>query len=203
MVTVGFDGSKSRDATGIVIVRASDGLTVNGGLWEKPERTASFDLPRKKIIKRVDEIFATYRVVRFYGDPRYWETDIDAWAEKHGDKAVLEIPDSDVRRMKAASRWEALIEASLQQLKADEPPGSLVSLCHDGDPDLRRHLGNATRLRLGGRAGKAGGWRPGKKAEDRNIDLVDAALLAHEARGDALAKGELENIDYDVLASVR
>lgn len=191
VVTAGFDGSERRDSTGIVLVRATDGLTVPWALWERPDKVKQWEVPRADVLAKVDEAFETFRIVRFYCDPRYWESDIDAWAEKHGDKVVLEIPNSDTRRAKAADRWEALIATSIQRLDKGDPAGSMLSVCHDGDPDLRRHLTNATRVRLGGRAGKLGGWRPGKKAAGRKIDLVDAALLAHEARGDALAAGEL------------
>lgn len=198
-VTVGFDGSERGDSTGLVIVRGSDGLTVSGGLWERPQGAKEWEVPRAEVIARVDQIFEQYRVIRMYYDPRFWETDGDQWAEKYGDKVVLEVPNSDTRRARAADRWEALVTTSLQRLAAGEPVGSHNSLCHNGDEDLRRHLTNATRLRLGGRAGKLGSWRPGKKSVSRKIDLVDAALLAHEARGDALAAGELvEQAEYFV-----
>lgn len=189
-VTVGFDGSERRDSTAITIVRASDGLTVPGGLWERPPRVKEWEVPRAEVAARIDEIFDTYRVVRMYCDPRYWESDIDGWAETHGKTVVLEVPNSDTRRAKAADRWEALIAASTQRLATGQPAGSSLSLCHDGNDDMTRHVGNATRVRLGGRAGQSGRWRPGKKTTNRKIDLLDAALLAHEARGDAIAAGE-------------
>lgn len=199
IVTVGFDGSERRDSTAIVIVRGSDGLTVPGGLWERPEGAKDWEVPRSEVIARIDDLFYQYRIVRFYYDPRYWESDGDQWADKYGDKKVLEVPNSDARRAKASDRWEALIATSIQRLAAGDPPGSELSLCHDGNEDLRRHLGNATRLRLGGRTGLSKGWRPGKKAATRKIDLVDAALLAHEARGDAMAAGELASTDVSVM----
>ncbi len=189
--TAGFDGSERWDSTGIVIVRASDGLTVPWALFERPAGVKTWEVPRAQVLAKVDEMFETYRIARMYFDPRYWESDGDGWAEKHGDKVVLEVPNSDSRRAKASDRWEALVNASIQRIAAGEPPGSTSSLCHNGDLDLARHLGNATRVRLGGRAGKDGAWRPGKKAASRKIDLVDAALLAHEARGDAIASGDL------------
>ena len=36
----------------------------------------------------VDQAFEMYRVVRMYCDPPYWQTDIDGWRAKYGDKVV-------------------------------------------------------------------------------------------------------------------
>jgi phage terminase large subunit-like protein len=190
-ICVGFDGSERKDSTSIVATRAADGLTVPLGLWERPLGARDWEVNRAWVGERMAWVFDTYRVVRCYCDPRYWESDIDEWQERWGDKVVLPIPSSDSRRARAADRWESLVATSLQRLRRGESPGSETSLCHDGNSDMRRHVGNARRERLGGRAGKEGGWRPSKKKQDRKIDLLDAAMLAHEARGDALANGEL------------
>lgn len=200
-ICVGFDGSERGDSTAIVAVRAADGLTVPLGRWERPAGVRDWEVDRELVKERMAWVFELYRVIRCYCDPRYWESDIDDWQERWGDKVVLGIPSSDTRRARAADRWESLVATSLQRLRRGESPGSETSLCHTGDRDLRRHVGNARRERIGGRAGKEGGWRPSKKKKDRKIDLLDAAMLAHEARGDALANGELTPVDDAGLVS--
>jgi hypothetical protein len=192
-VTVGFDGSTSGDATGLVIVRGSDGATFVGGLWERgPLDPPNWRIPRGEVRDRVREIMREYHVIRFYGDPRYWETDLDEWAEEFG-PSVMEIPQSQKRLWVAASRMETLVRATLGRGEDDEP-----QISHDGDEDLRRHIGNARRDRFGGRAGQDGGYKLGKKGPNRRIDLAAAATLAHQARGDAIENGEILLSDVEV-----
>jgi phage terminase large subunit-like protein len=124
-----------------------------------------------------------------YCDRRFWETDIDEWAVEYGDKVVLDVSSSPARLRTMTDRWEAAVRTALQHVAAREAPDGLS---HDGDPDLRRHIGNARRERFGGRAGKTGGWRPAKKSHKRKIDLYAALLLALEARGDAIERGLLK-----------
>jgi phage terminase large subunit-like protein len=191
-ICVGFDGSDSEDGdgTGLVIVRASDGLTVRGGLWERTGR--NWTLPRQAVRERVAEIFETYRVVRMYADPAYWQTDIDEWAGQYGEKKVARLPQSDIRIAEAADRFVTLIRASVQAADGKRDADFAEMICHDGDSDLRRHVLNGKRERIGGRAGKDGGWRPVKKKTTRKIDLLSAAMFAHKARGDAIAAGEIK-----------
>ncbi|HLU27779.1 MAG TPA: hypothetical protein VKZ65_05005 [Glycomyces sp.] len=195
-VCVGFDGSLARDATGIVIVRGHDGATFKGGLWERPAgASAGWSVPRLEVRERVAEIMETYRVVRFYGDTKYWESDFDEWADRWGSPPVVEMPQSGRRLWEAASRMETLVRATLTR-KEGEPP----QISHDGDEDLRRHIGNARRERLGGRGADDGRYKLAKKGPTRRIDLAVAATLAHQARGDAMAAGELKAKRKEPLA---
>jgi hypothetical protein len=183
-ICVGFDGSKDDDSTGIVGVTESGGTFVLG-VWEPA--TTGGKLPRNEIRARVAEIFDRYRVVRWYGDPRYWETDHDEWEAAYGSPPVTEIPQSITRIHQAAQRVVTLVRAALGGVDEVEAPG----ITHTGDPILRRHIGNARRERWGGRAGdKDGKWKLAKKHADHKIDLATAATFAHQARGDAIAAGE-------------
>lgn len=196
LVCVGFDGSLSKDSTGIVIVRGSDGATFKGGLWERPVGARSdWAVPRTEIRERMAEIMDVYRVVRLYGDPKYWETDFDEWADRYGSPPVAELPQSGKRLWEAASRMETLVRATLTAAEGDVP-----QISHDGDADLRRHVGNARRERLGGRGADDGRYKLAKKAPTRKIDLATAATFAHQARGDALAAGELSQKRKEPLA---
>lgn len=175
-VCVGFDGSIDDDSTGLVLV-TGDGATYVGGLWERTD-ARDWKVPRSEVRARIAEVFETYDVVRFYGDARFWETDLDEWAGLYGDR-VMKLPQSGRRLWEAASRMSTLVAATL----AGEP-----SISHDRNADLRRHIGNARRDRQGGRGGN---WKLGKKAPRRKIDLATAATFAHQARGDAIAAGEM------------
>jgi len=188
VICVGFDGSRGGDATGIVGVRASDGLTVKLGLWEREPGQKDYVLPRAAIHEVVEKIFADYTVVRWYGDPRYWETDHDKWANSFGSPPVMEIPQSTLRLWQAAARVVTLVRAAVGETDVEDLPG----IVHTGDEDLRRHVGNARRERFGGRGSKDGRWKLDKKTPDRHIDLAVAATFAHEALGDAIKAGELD-----------
>lgn len=193
-VCVGFDGSTSGDATGLVIVRGSDGATFNGGLWERGLADPSdWKIPRGAVRGRVREIMSMYDVVRFYGDPRYWETDLDEWAEEFGSPPIMEIPQSPKRLWEAASRLDTLVRATVTRGEGEDP-----QILHDADEDLRRHVGNARRDRTGGRGASDGRYKLGKKSPSRKIDLAAAATLAHQARGDAIAAGEILLTDVEV-----
>lgn len=187
VICVGFDGSRGGDATGIVGVRASDGLTVPLGIWERPQGDKAWQLPRSEIHERVAEVFTTYRVVRWYGDPRYWETDHDAWTHQYGSPPVMELPQSSSRLHGAASRVVTQVRATLAGEEIDDMPG----IHHNGDHHFRAHVGNARRERFGGRGSMDGRWRLAKKAPERHIDLAVAMTFAHEALGDAIKAGEI------------
>lgn len=185
-VCVGFDGSIDDDSTGIVLV-TGDGSTYVAGLWERKD-AREWSVPRKEVRARVAEVFDTYNVVRMYADARFWETDLDEWAGLYGDR-VMKLPQSGKRLWEAASRMSTLVSATL----AGEP-----SIAHDRNNDLRRHIGNARREKMGGRSGN---WKLGKKAPNRKIDLATAATFAHQARGDAIAAGEMTEISEEPLVA--
>lgn len=191
-VTLGFDGSDSQDSTGLIVVRGVDGLTDVLGLWEKPPADHHWRVPRHEVHAAVAAAFDRFRVVRMYCDRRYWETDVDDWKGRYGDKVVFDFPQSDKRISEAARLFATLIAAAIQALDEEIEQLEFANrIAHTGHPDLRRHLLNARRKRLTGRLGQQGGWIPIKKRPSQKIDLVAAAINAHKARGDAIANGEL------------
>jgi len=198
-ICVGFDGSRDTDSTGIVGVNLAGHREVLG-LWEPAETGGS--LPRAAIRARVDEIFSTFEVVRWYGDSRYWETDHDEWEAAYGSPPVMTLPQSIVRLHEAASRTVTLVRAALTATDPSKATGSPseAGFSHSGDPDLRRHIGNARRERYDGRggAGEAARWKLAKKGPGRRIDLAVAMTFADQARGDAIAAGEFTAGDFHV-----
>lgn len=180
-ICVGFDGSLTRDSTGIVAV-TEDGFRDVLGLWE-PDVTGEH-VPRAEVRRVVADVFDRFRVVRFYGDPRYWETDFDEWEALFGSPPIMTLPQSVTRLHEAAERTVTLVRAAT--LAGGD------GLSHNGNADLRRHIGNARRDRYAGRAGavEGGRWKLGKKNATRRIDLAVAMTFADQARGDAIAADE-------------
>ena len=114
-----------------------------------------------------------------YCDPPYWETQVAEWAGEYGEKRVLEWWTNRPKAMALAIR-----QFSTAILAGD--------VCHGGDVDLVRHLGNAVRKNLNIRDedGKPL-WTIYKERSDspHKIDAAMAAVLSWAARCDALAAG--------------
>lgn len=160
-VVLAFDGSASGDSTAIV------GCTVGPyphlfveGLWENPD-DGRWRVPRGEVDAAVDMAFAKYNVVEFAADPWGWRSEIETWAERHGEKTVLEWNTAAATRMAPATdrMYQAVIERKVTQ---------------DGNPDLARHFAHcvAKRTSMGDLVSKD------KKNSPRKIDAAVAAIVA-------------------------
>jgi hypothetical protein len=174
-IAIGFDGSLYDDATALVGSRLRDGKLFVLGLWEKPDDAGDgWEVNVTEVDAVIHKAFKDYRVAWVYADPYYWQDIIDRWAMEYGDKIVFKFPTNRERVMcEAIERFHT--GAVSQQLK------------HDGNRNLQRHVLNAvtTEVRNGYLISKE---RPKSK---KKIDLAVAAILAYEARGDAIADGRL------------
>jgi hypothetical protein len=178
-VVAGFDGSDVDDHTALRL-ETLDGyqFTPTFGPDELPTIWDPADyggqVPRLEVDAAVDEVFARYNVVRFYADPPYWESEVDTWAEKYGEKRVIRWYTYRVVQMHAAAE-RLLTDVN----KADSP------FRHDGCPITAVHVRNARKAaRTGGR------YVLGKASPAQKIDAAIPSILAHEAAGDAVAAGQ-------------
>ena len=99
----------------------------------------------------------------------------------------------------SAARWAPAVEAADTAVRQGE-------MTHDGDSRLARHVANAHKLYVRLRVDD-GERRPFVLQKDRpnsprKIDAAVAGILADHARNDAIAAGELVEVDYDPLRSV-
>lgn len=174
-IAIGFDGSLYDDATALVGCRLRDGKLFVIGLWEKPDDAGDdWEVNVTEVDASIYKAFKYYRVAWVYADPFYWQDIIDRWAFEFGEKIVFKFPTNRERPMcEAIERFHT--SALTQQLK------------HDGNADLQRHVLNAVtrEVRNGYLISKE---RPKSK---KKIDLAVAAILAYEARGDAIADGRM------------
>lgn len=172
-IAIGFDGSLYDDSTALTACRLRDGKLFVLGLWEKgPDDGDDWEVDVTEVDAVLFKAFQRYRVAWVYADPYLWQDVIDRWAMQFGDKTVYKFPTNRERAMcEATERFHT--GAVTRQLK------------HDGNPDLQRHVLNAVRreVRNGYLISKD---RPKSK---RKIDLAVSAILAYEARGDAIADG--------------
>src|SRR5574343_55545 len=179
MITIGFDGARYHDATGLVATHVESGFQWVLGVWEHPHGVTDWEVPVDEVEAAVEAAFMRWDVWRMYADPPYWETFVAKWAGQYGDKRVLEWWTNRVRPMAYAVKSYANAIASGE-------------LTHDGNPHFARHIGNACRrmLTLRDETG-APLWTIYKERPDspHKIDLAMAGTLSWEARNDALASG--------------
>lgn len=179
-VTLGFDGSRVNDSTGIVATEITTGHQQVVGLWEN-NGTDNWSVDEAAVDATMDEAFRTWKVWRAYCDPFYWESYIAKWAGKHGDKVVVEW---------RTNRWR--MTATALQSYRTAIAGSELS--HDGNEAFSRHIANSCRQPLGFKDedGKPM-WVITKERpmSPLKIDLAIAGCLSWEARNDAIKSGAL------------
>lgn len=187
LVAVGFDGSDKdarghADQTWFRCCRVSDGYLFTPRFpdgrpmrWkhpDDPEASKAWQVPRGEVHAAWQHLKRTYRVVRMYADPPYWQSEIDEWAAEDPDVVI---------------RWETYrpkqMSAALEQLRTDVNAGDVL---HDGDPEVAEHTRNAKS------SPRANGTLIVKPSEEQKIDAKMADALAYEARNDFIAAGGLD-----------
>lgn len=178
-LVLGFDGSDSDDWTGFR-AETLDGyqFTPTYGpdhqptIWDPAEWDGQ--VPRLEVDAALDELMSRYNIVRLYADPPYWETEVDTWADRYGEKRVVRWYTLRVTQMHAAA--ERLVT---DVTKKDS------TFRHDGCPVTSAHVANARKaVRPGNR------YVLKKASVAQKIDMSVVSVLAHEAAGDAIAAGQ-------------
>lgn len=180
-VALGFDGSDVDDWTGIRLETMTGyqftptyGPDQRPTIWDPAEWDGQ--VPRLEVDAAMDEIFTRYDVVRGYFDPPYWETEVDVWADRYGEKRVIRWYTA------RATQTHAAAERLVTDVNKKDS-----TFTHDGCPVTAAHVSNA---RKAARPMKRYALRKASAAQ--KIDLGMCALLAHEAAGDAIAAGQAE-----------
>lgn len=179
VITLGFDGSRSRDATALIATDVLTGFQWPMGIWERPAKAREWEVPARDVMDAVDLAFDRWEVWRAYCDPPYWETLIDELAARHGDTKIVRWYTDRPKPMAHALRgYRNAIAAG--------------EVTHDGDPRFLAHLGNARRRPLNIRDDQGEPLDAVRKERKDSLHFIDAAVagcLSWEARGDALAAG--------------
>jgi hypothetical protein len=174
-LVLGFDGSDVDDWTGIR-AQTREGYqftpeTPHGGptIWNPADY--GDQVPRLEVDAAVDWLFENFDVIRMYADPPYWETEVDGWAEKYGEKRVLRFYTQRIVQMHGAS------ERLLTDVGKAES-----SFHHDGCEITARHVRNARKA-----ARPMNRYVLAKPGDGRKIDMAVVSVLANEAAGDVTA----------------
>lgn len=178
-IVVGFDGSDVDDWTGIR-AETQDAfqftpVDANGEpmIWDPSDPRFGGQVPRLEVGAAVDFLFKTFDVVRMYGDPPYWETELDEWAERYGERRVVKWYTRRVVQMHAACE-RLLIDVG----KADS------GFTHDGCETTGQHIANARKKTASLNSDKYVLAKPG---DGRKIDMAPSSVLCHEAWADVTA----------------
>ncbi|GAB2970229.1 hypothetical protein [Nocardioides montaniterrae] len=176
-IVVGFDGSDTDDWTGFrcetrdgyqFTPKFPDGRPM---IWD-PAKTNG-QVPRVEVDAGLAHIMDRWNVARMYGDPPYWESEMDAWAEKYGEKVVIRWYTRRIPQMHSAA----------ERLLTDIGKAG-TEFAHDDCQTTALHVSAARRShRPGGRYVLA------KPGDGRKIDMAIPSILAHEACGDVTAAG--------------
>lgn len=186
LITLGFDGSRFRDATALIGEHVRTGHQWPIAIWEKPPARPTSDqwkVDKADVHRKVDYAFERWNVWRMYCDPPLWEDEVATWAGKYGDDRVVEWWTNRDRQMVFA----------LQAYKNAMVNGEIS---HSGDPTFTHHIANAVRraTTIIDRDTNLPMWTIAKERADSpfKIDAAMAGCLADEARRDAIADGALE-----------
>lgn len=193
LVTVGFDGARYRDSTGIVVTDVATGLQMPWALWERPTDLGEDDeweVPEDEVDTSMAKLATTFQVWRGNFDPPHWTESVGRWGGKWG--WVEEWPTYRRSPMAYACRNYAEAMRTGAVTYTDDQRAAL----HSPIPNetlgqaFARHIASAGRAdtTLVDDEGKPL-WILRKLHPDRKFDMCMAAILSWEARLEALKKG--------------
>jgi hypothetical protein len=183
-----FDGSKSRDATGIVGCAMSDGHIFTVGAWEPKNAHDTEDVvPVAEIDAAVAKAFDTWKVMAFYADVQEWEGFVKVtWPEQYRDKLLIWATPTGNEPQPIAWDMRSKTWDFTKSVELTEAEIADRAFTHDGNPVLARHVANARRRpnRYGVSISKESKDSPNK------IDLAVCMIGARMARRIVLASKE-------------
>ncbi|MFF7588619.1 terminase [Kitasatospora purpeofusca] len=186
IVAVGFDGSRSDDATAIILADVATGHCVVAGVWEKPDAPGfdDWEVPRHEVDSAVHDIFRRYRVAAMFCDLAYWESYVDRWADQYREKLFVKGSPQGALSFDMRKSTKGFTEECEMTLAAFQ----LGDITIGRHPALVRHLKNARRRvnEYGVRFDKE------SKGSKHKVDAATALVIARRARRVALERGVLE-----------
>jgi hypothetical protein len=202
-ICLGFDGSETDDHTVLMGCR-EDGDLFCLGYWTPSAEAFGW---RKEVNDVVDWAFENFRVVRFYGDPPYWQSEMAAWAKDHGSPPVTPFwtnVDSKMAVATGALRSAIRREDPDDRVTIDPTPIKTDEQQRDGKTLLQWHFQNArtrkVKVKFDDKTEEAWVVRKERSGSPLKIDSVPSAVLARRARDDALKEDEFSEPVYERAA---
>lgn len=190
LITLGFDGSISRDHTALIATEVATGHQWVAGYWEpRVDQNGDVRIPLMEVVATVEAIFERYQVWRFNCDPFYWRDMTAGWAGTYGADVVVDWPTNQYRKMATS------LLAYRNAMQTGE-------LSHDNDPRFNAAIANAHKHMQNFRDDLGQPmWVIQKERPDSpmKIDAAMAGCLSWEARMAAVAAGALEVSESSVM----
>jgi phage terminase large subunit-like protein len=161
-VVLGFDGSRTGDATALVAVSVVPTGEIPHvqpvAVHENSRGDPAFEVDMAEVMEEIRQACKRWRVREITADLTYWQLPLRILSDEG--LPVVEMPQTLPRMAPATAAFhQAAVSAHLT---------------HDGDPDLRRHVANACVV-VSTRGDKLA---KDSKGSPRKIDLAVAALMA-------------------------
>lgn len=183
-ITLGFDGSKSNDATALVGCALSDGHVFTIGTWEPRVGEITGHVNVADVDRAVQMAFDRWDPVGFFGDVAEWESFVKIeWRERYQHRLkVWAVGGKDPQPIAWDMRnviKEFTLAAELTLAEINDG-----GFTHDGNPVLGRHVTNATNYpnRWGMSISKE------TRMSSKKIDTCVAMIIARHVRRLVLAE---------------
>jgi hypothetical protein len=199
LITLGLDGSQTRDSSALVATEVLTGYQWLAGLWERPFGAAgeTWEVPTGEVDALVRHLFSEFDVWRFYCDPAYWQGWLAIWA---GDPKLGKDRLGNERVIAWWTNRRKQMSTALENFQTSIVDGSLS---HSGDERYTRHIGNSRKLELQGMRDEQGRpiWLIQKERPDSpmKIDAAVAGVLSWQARTDAVASGAARTPEFQMI----
>ena len=183
-ISIGFDGSRTKDATGIVGTEIKTGRQFTIACWERPtnlKEDEEWEVPGKEVDQAMEAAFERWNVVMAFCDPPFWESYVDKWAGRWPKKVVRFYTNRE-------SKMAAEVAAYVTAWKAGE-------ITCDGDERFLTHLANARKRELEERNAKGERlyvMEKERKDSPLKMDLAMCGCLSWSARGKGVSGGALK-----------
>jgi hypothetical protein len=194
-IALGFDGSRTNDATALVACEISTGNIFDFGVWETEplQGGGRLTVPVDEVDAAVERAFLKWNPVAFFGDVREWEsfTKVE-WPKRYGSQLkVHAVPSGrDPQPIAWDMRTHTGEFTSACEMVNEEITGDSAVFQHDGSSVIGRHVVNSRRRpnKWGTSIGKESPDSPNK------IDSCVAMIIARHARRLYLASLMAEDI---------
>ena len=181
-ITLGFDGARFRDATGIVATDIATGLQQLLGGWERPADVEDWEIDEVEVTDLLADVMTRFDVWKMYGDPPHWTETMGSWS--------VRFPDQIEEWWTA--RPKTMAYTIREYVEAIDAPSITFGGTSEQHDDLIRHIGNAGRkdLRILDDEGKPL-WVLQKQdgKQELKFDYAMASVLSWKARMDAIKAG--------------
>ena len=187
-ITLGFDGSRTDDATVLIACRVSDKYVWPILIEESPDTKEAkhWQVDQPKVDAVVRKTIEEYDVVGFFADPPYWQDYVDAWDRDFGDQMVVRGT-----RDHGLHFYTSNHKAMAMALERAHTAIVTGEVTHSDSPQLVRHIMNARRWErnVGVVIGKE------RRGSKNKMDAAIGMVLALEACARYLAKGHTDKSD--------